>query len=170
RGDFIKSLPNDGKELSPIKSNKGMSSADIQAQIGNNPAIVSGLIERSQTSIEKLKQNIQTKSGPDLLDFILEDIQQLKKILFDPQNIGVIMAAMNASSWINEKMKEWLGEKNIADRLSQSVPNNITSEMGLALLDVADVIRPYQEVIDYLQHVKDDNFLEELVKIGRAHV
>lgn len=36
--------------------------------------------------------------------------------------------------------------------------------MGLALLDVADVIRPYPEVIDYLQHVKDENFLDELVK------
>ena len=57
-------------------------------------------------------------------------------------------------------MMEWLGEKNAADTLSQSVPNNITSEMGLALLDVADVIRPYPEVIDYLQHVKDDDFLD----------
>lgn len=36
--------------------------------------------------------------------------------------------------------------------------------MGLALLDVADVIRPYPEVIDYLQHAKEDNFLDELVK------
>jgi len=74
------------------------------------------------------------------------------------------MAAINASSWINEKMKEWLGEKNVADTLSQSVPNNITSEMGLALLDVADVIRPYPEVIEYLQQVKDPDFLDELVK------
>ena len=133
-------------------------------QIENDPTIVSDLIKSSQTSIEELKQNIQTKSGSDLFDFILEDIQQLKKILFDPQSLGVIMAAMDASSWINEKMNEWLGEKNVADTLSQSVPNNITSEMGLGLLDVADVIRPYPEVIDYLQHVKDDNFLEELVK------
>ena len=74
------------------------------------------------------------------------------------------MTGMNASSWINEKMNEWLGEKNAADTLSQSVPNNITSEMGLALLDVADVIRPYPEVIEYLQQVKDDNFLDELVQ------
>jgi pyruvate,water dikinase len=78
--------------------------------------------------------------------------------------MGVIMAAMNASSWINEKMNEWLGEKNAADTLSQSVPNNITSEMGLDLLGVADVIRPYPEVIEYLQEVKHDNFLDELVK------
>src|SRR5262249_35754636 len=98
-----------------------------------------------------------------LFDFILEDIQQLKQRSSDSQSFGVIMTAMNASVWINEKMKEWLGEKNVADTLSQSVPNNITSEMGLELLDVADVIRPYPEIIEYLQQVKDDNYLDELV-------
>ncbi|MGW6666124.1 MULTISPECIES: phosphoenolpyruvate synthase [Peribacillus] len=164
RGDFIKSLPNDKQEQSSGKSNKSVMSADSRAQIENEPTIVSDLIKSSQTSIEELKQNIQTKSGSDLFDFILEDIQILKKILFDPESSAVFMAAMDASSWINEKMNEWLGEKNAADTLSQSVPNNITSEMGLALLEVADVIRPYPEVIDYLQHVKDDNFLDELVK------
>ncbi|MBK5484757.1 phosphoenolpyruvate synthase [Peribacillus sp. TH16] len=164
RGDLIKSLPNDKQEQSSGKSNKSVSSADSKAQIENDPTIVSDLIKSSQTSIEELKQNIQTKLGSDLFDFILEDIQILKKILFDPQSSAVFMAAIDASSWINENMNEWLGEKNAADTLSQSVPNNITSEMGLALLDVADVIRPYPEVIDYLQHVKDDNFLDELVK------
>ncbi|CAH0145389.1 Prodigiosin synthesizing transferase PigC [Peribacillus sp. Bi96] len=164
REDFIKYLPNDKQEQSSGKSNKSVSSADSRAQIENDPTIVSDLIKSSQTSIEELKQNIQTKLGSDLFDFILEDIQILKKILFDPQSSAVFMAAIDASSWINENMNEWLGEKNAADTLSQSVPNNITSEMGLALLDIADVIRPYPEVIDYLQHVKDDNFLDELVK------
>lgn len=170
RGDFIKSLPNDNKEQSPNKSNKGISSSGSQAQIENDPTIVTELIKSSQTSIEELKQTIQTKSGSDLIDFILEDIQILKKILFDPQSFAVFMAAIDASSWINEKMDEWLGEKNVADTLSQSVPNNITSEMGLDLLDVADVIRPYPEVIDYLQHVKDDNFLEKIVKFDGGQV
>ncbi len=164
REGFIKSSSDGKKVPSPSKSNKGISSSGFQAQIENDPTIVSDLIKSSQTSIEELKQTIHTKSGADLFDFMLEDIQQLKKILFDPQSSGVIMAAMDASSWINEKMNKWLGEKNVADTLSQSVPNNITSEMGLELLDVADVIRPYPEVIDYLQHVKDDNFLDELIK------
>lgn len=159
RGDFIKSLPNDNKAPSPNRGN-----TDTLAQIENNPEIVSELIKRNQTSIEELKQNIQTKSRIDLFDFILEDIQELKKFLFDPQSSAVFMAAINASIWINEKMNEWLGEINVADTLSQSVPNNITSEMGLALLDVADAIRPYPEIIAYLQHATDDNFLDELVK------
>ena len=164
RGDFIKSLPNDSNAQSPSNPKQGMSSQAFQAELENNPAIVSDLIKRNQTSVEELKQNIQTKSGSDLFDFILEDIQELRKILLDPQSTAVFTAAINASTWVNEKMNEWLGEKNAADTLSQSVPNNITSEMGLELLNVADAIRPYPEVIHYLQHVKDDTFLDELVK------
>jgi pyruvate,water dikinase len=38
--------------------------------------------------------------------------------------------------------------------------------MGLALLDVADTIRHYPELINYLQHVKDDHFLDELAKLN----
>ena len=164
RGDFIKSLPDDKPEKAPGKSNQGLSLPNFKTLNDYDPAIVSDLIKRSETSIEELKQSIQTKSGLELINFILEDIQRLKKILSDPQSFGVFMSAMNASSWINERMEQWLGEKNVADTLSQSAPNNITSEMGLALLDVADVIRPYPQVIEYLQQVKDDNFLHELVK------
>ena len=65
------------------------------------------------------------------------------------------MAVINASVWLNEKMKEWLGEKNVADVLSQSVPNNITSQMGLDLLDVADARRK-NEASDAI-----DSFLEK---------
>ena len=158
--EYIKSLPNNEKVPNSIRNN-----TDMLAEIENNPTIVTDLIKSNQTSIEKLKQIILTKSGLDLFDFILEDLQELRKILFNPQSSRVIMAAMEASFWINEKMNKWLGEMNAADPLTQSVANNITSEMGLALLDVADVIRPYPEVIDYLQQVKDDNFIDELVTL-----
>ncbi|MGH0859006.1 phosphoenolpyruvate synthase [Bacillus pacificus] len=161
RDNFITLLPDDEKEKSVSKSKQP---ANSQPEIENDPAIVTNLIQNSEASIEELKRNMQTKSGVGVLDFILEDIQQLKKVLFNPQSIAVIMAGMNASTWMNEKMEQWLGEKNAADTLSQSVQNNITSEMGLALMDVADVIRPYQEVITYLQHVEDDSFLDELVQ------
>ncbi|MGG3279145.1 phosphoenolpyruvate synthase [Paenibacillus solani] len=165
RGDFLQLETVGPEEAQPNHSSKRVASLGIQTQIETELTIVSKLIKRSQTSIEELKQHIQRKTGEDLLDFILEDIQQLKKILFDPQSSAVIMAAMNASIWINENMYKWLGEKNAADTLSQSVPGNITSEMGLALLDVADVIRPYPEVIEYLEQVEDDQFLDELVKL-----
>jgi pyruvate,water dikinase len=164
RGDFIRSDPNGKSEPGPVKSHKGMSSADILAEAGNDPAIVADLIKSSETSLSALKQNIQTRSGLDVFDCILEDMQQRRQRASDLKNLSVIMAAIHASAWINEKMNDWLGEKNVADTLSLSVPNNVTSEMGMELLDVADVIRPYPEIIEYLQQVKDDNFLDELVQ------
>src|SRR4029079_11452969 len=109
-------------------------------------------------------RDIRTKSGSDLLDFILADLQERKRTQSDPLSMAVIIAGVEAAWWLNDRIEMWLGEKNVADALSQSVPNNITSEMGLALLDVADVIRPYPEVIEYLQHAKDNNFLDELIE------
>jgi pyruvate,water dikinase len=161
RKDFIKTLPGAG-EQHHIKSHKGMSAADILAQAGSNPNVVNDLIETNRSSVDELKRTIETKSGVESLDFILEDIGQMKKILFDPRNMSVVMAAMNAAAWINEKMNDWLGEKNVYDAVSQSLSNNVTSEMGMALLEIADMIRPYPQVIEYLSHTKDDNFLEEL--------
>ena len=80
------------------------------------------------------------------------------------------MAGMEATWWLNEQLQEWLGEKNAADTLTQSVPDNVTSEMGLALLDVADVIRPHPEVVAFLQQAsRTTGFLDELAEArGRA--
>lgn len=160
--DFIKCSKSEKKNQSSDNKNKANITEDYNLQIENNPAIVSELIKKNQISIANLKQKIQEKTGTDLIDFILEDLNELKKILFDEQSTAVYTAAINASLWINEKMNEWLGEKNAADILSQSVENNITSQMGLELLDVADVIRPYPEIINYLQNIKNDRFLDEL--------
>src|SRR5215472_7652569 len=76
------------------------------------------------------------------------------------------MTAMQATWWLNEHLHAWLGEKNAADPLTRSVPNNVTSEMGLALLDVADVIRPHPDVVAFLRHVEDEGFLDELPRLA----
>ncbi len=131
-----------------------------------DPAIVTELIGRSQASIAALQRDIRTKSGSALLDFILADIQELKRILFDPRSHQVFMSAMEATWWLNDQLQAWLGEKNAADTLTRSVPHNVTSEMGLTLLDVADVIRPHPEVVAFLQHVEDEGFLDELVTLA----
>jgi pyruvate,water dikinase len=158
RGDFVRSLPDEGPAWAPP-------GGGAPAPIETDPAIVTELIGRSKASIAALKRDIRTKSGSALLDFILADIQELKRILFDPQSHQVFMAAMEATWWLNEQLQAWLGEKNAADTLTQSVPHNVTSEMGLALLDVADVIRPHPEVVAFLQDVEDEGFLDELAKL-----
>ncbi len=117
RGDFIPSLPDE--------SPRGAPAGGAQAPIETDPAIVTDLIGRNQESIIALKRDIRAKSGSALFDFILADIQELRRILFDPQSHAVFMSAMEATWWLNEQLDAWLGEKNAADTLTQSVPHNV---------------------------------------------
>ena len=130
--------------------------------IETDPAIVDELIAANRASVDALRREIESKTGSALIDTIFEDIPEMKRILFEPRSHQVFMLAMEAAGWLNEHLEEWLGEKNVADTLTQSVPNNVTSEMGLALLDVADAIRPHPDVIAFLQRADDDDFLDEL--------
>jgi rifampicin phosphotransferase len=157
RDGYLRPLPDEGAP-GPLF---GAPSAPIET----DPAVVTELIGHSQASVAAAERDIATLSGQALLDFIQADIQELRRILFDRRSHQVFMSAMEAAWWLNDQLQSWLGEKNAADTLTQSVPHNVTSEMGLALLDVADVVRPHHDVVAFLHHVEDEGFLDELVTL-----
>lgn len=161
RGDIIQPLPEETEDAQPGNGNTGGLPIGAPLPV-DDPAVVTELIMGCEQSVAALKQAVATRSGPALFDFIADDIRQLQQFLFAPKSFNALMAGINAATWISEKMQAWLGEKNEVDTLSQSVPNNVTSEMGLSLLDVADVIRPYPAVTGYLQQAKGERFLEQL--------
>ncbi|MGW5688403.1 rifamycin-inactivating phosphotransferase [Nonomuraea sp. NPDC003754] len=163
RGDFLRSLPDEGSGAAAA----GGSPAPIET----DPAVVTQLVRHNQASVATLRRTIQGLSGPALLDFIEADIAELRRLLFEPRSFQVIMAGMEGTWWLNDHLEAWLGEKNAADALTRSVPHNVTSEMGLALLDVADTIRPHADVVAFLHHVVDegrqgDGFLNELAGLA----
>jgi rifampicin phosphotransferase len=167
RGDFIPEHP-DGDAAAALP--RSVAADGAPAPIETDPAIVTEITGRAQASLDALKRDIRGKHGQDLLDFIAADVQELKKVIFTPQNLQVIRAGMEASGWLNDHLREWLGEKNAADTLTQSAHGNVTAEMGLALLDVADAIRPYPDVVSFLEHVTGPQFLDQLPALngGRA--
>ena len=162
REDFLKSLARKGKGLTSLS--KGYFSLGLLVQIikilrNNDPSIVQTLMSRNEANIRELQQRIANLSGDKLFALTKEELKKLKKAMYDPQSMGAIYAGTLAYGWINKKMEKWLGEKNAADSLSKSAANNVTSEMGLELLDVADVVRQSQEVMEYFKHARDQTFL-----------
>ena len=131
---------------------------EATAPLATDPAVVAGLIAGNEASVETMKREIRQRSGPELFDFIAEDIRELHRVQFNPLSLQVINAGMDAAWWLNDQLEAWLGEKNAADVLTLSVPHNVTSEMGLALLDVADAIRPHPDAVAFLQRVDDEGF------------
>ncbi|WP_280299615.1 rifamycin-inactivating phosphotransferase [Nocardia neocaledoniensis] len=169
-GDALRTvLDRDGfVPLAPPADPATAPAAPTPEPVPTDPAIVAELITHCENYVAELRRTIEPLAGPELLDFVENDIQQLRRTLFLPRSLQVINAAIDATWWLNDRLGEWLGEKNAADVLTQSVPGNVTSEMGLALLDVADVIRPLPAVVAYLAEVErrgaDTDFLDELAR------
>ncbi|HEY6459594.1 MAG TPA: phosphoenolpyruvate synthase, partial [Polyangiaceae bacterium] len=161
RGDFLPPPPASSTPTEPGRG--GAPAGAAPAPIPTDRAIVVELVTANRASVAALKRDIASRSGPALLDFILEDLKELRRLLFDPRSAQVFMGAMEAAWWLNDQMEAWLGVKNAADAIAQSVPDNVTSEMGLALLDVADVVRRHPAVVEALCTVgEDEGFLEAL--------
>ncbi len=157
RGDFVPSRPDAAPAWTPPSSG--------EAPLDPHPSLVDELIAGTRASIAAAQREIRDRSGTALLDFIQADVQELRRVLHDPRSRRAIMTGMEAAWWLNERLQAWLGEKNAADVLTQSVPHNVTSEMGLTLLDVADAIRPHPDVVSFLQQA-DDGFLDELPRLA----
>ncbi|GAA1384695.1 phosphoenolpyruvate synthase [Pseudonocardia kongjuensis] len=133
--------------------------------IDADPALVEELVAHWRASLAGVERDIAELRGPELFDFLVADLGELQRLLVEPRSHQVIMAGMQATWWLNDRMREWLGEENAADTLARSAPGNVTSEMGLALLDVADAIRPHPAVVAFLRNVTGDGFLDELPEL-----
>ncbi|KAA3661145.1 MAG: phosphoenolpyruvate synthase [Chloroflexi bacterium] len=132
----------------------------------NDPDIVRKLIDKETQSIERLQQEIEKLSGDDLFAYIEDDHHGRRKKITTPEAAGAIAVPLLAGQWLNKKIEKWLGEKNAADTFIQSVPNSVTADAGLALLDVGDVVRKYPEVLAYFEHAKDETFFDDLAKLA----
>jgi pyruvate,water dikinase len=163
RGDFIPPLPDGESGAAPPAG------APAATPIATDPALVEELIRRNEDSIAALRREIRTRSGPELFEFIRTDLRELNRVLFDPKSHEVIMAGLTAGWWLTDHLHEWLGDRNAADTLAQSTGHNVTSQMGLALLDVADVIRPHAEVVAFLRQAGGDDFLGRLPTLAGGH-
>ncbi|MCC2685154.1 MAG: pyruvate phosphate dikinase PEP/pyruvate-binding protein [Paenibacillaceae bacterium] len=164
RKDFIRHLHRSKKSMVSMKLMAGWGIKTIQAYRKNDPALVESFMERIRAQMRDMEQQAAKVSGDEIFDFITRSTESFKQTMFG--SYGVVFAAAYATTWLNKHIRKWLGDKNAADTLVQSAPNNITSEMGLELLDVADVVRKYPEVMDYFQHPGHETFFDDLAKLG----
>ncbi|QSO48556.1 phosphoenolpyruvate synthase [Alicyclobacillus mengziensis] len=135
----------------------------------NDAKLIHEIIAKHDAQVRDLENGINSKTGADLVDFIFRDMDEAyRSVVLD--NYGVAIAGVFASNWLKKHMKKWLKETDVTDILSQSLTNNVTAEMGLELLDVADVVRRYPLVLEYFLRATDKTFFEGLEKIDGGKV
>ncbi len=177
RKSFMKGLARGGKKFLAVGSGYftwKLPVEAIKAYRTNDATVVASLMAQNEAALRDVRRRFEGLSGDALFQGILDDLEELKEASAGARGMGVVYAGQFALRGVNKNMEKWLGEKRVAESLTRSVANNVTSEMGLALLDVADVVRRHPAVVDGLPRAKNDTFFEELAAmeggadVGRA--
>jgi len=163
---FSDSLPRGKRNIQGGIFTLGSFLETIKMYRKNDLFAIEELLDRFEKEVTEVDKQLSKLSGTDVVDFIHNDRDKLLAMAYNPTMLGAIIAGILVNDWINKKVQKWLGKKNVTDVLSKSVKHNITTEMGLALCDVADTFRKYPQVLDYIcNDPTDENFFEKMVKI-----
>ncbi|MDP4118654.1 MAG: phosphoenolpyruvate synthase [Bacillota bacterium] len=165
RKEFMKNIARGGVKFFSL--NAGYFTLDFFRQLfvvshKNDAELVPRLMEKMERGNQELAEQLEKLSGNELFEFIKSYQKRLRKDLYESESMAAVMASVLANLWINKHIENWLGEKNVADILTQSAPYNITSEMGHDLLDVADIVRKYPDQTEALKNADDDTFFDGL--------
>lgn len=116
---------------------------------------------------EKLQKNRQALSGLQGAERIQEVRQQLDRMIADIFQgiIPYVASGIIANKLLQQMLVRQMGNDAELHKLNISLPGNITSEMGLQLGDLADVLRELPEVQEYLQTASEQNFYAGLAQI-----
>lgn len=133
-----------------------------------DPRTIDALIERSERAQAELERALPTLTGASLVEHIARDLARLRDELAAPESMRVIRAAMDGAAALNERALAWLGQRSVADAIAQHAPRNPTSEMGLALLDLADALRPHRAVIDAIERAPDERWLDAIERVAEG--
>lgn len=117
----------------------------------NDPGLIDKILDQFETELHDVEQELNRLTGEHLFNYIEADLKKMLKMAYDNRMIGAIVVALLAENSLNNNLKKWLDIDNAADLLSKSVDHNITTAMGLALCDLADIVRHYPAVIELFE-------------------
>jgi len=157
--DFMTTLPKGKRNIQGGIFTLGSILEAIKTYRKNDPSIIKKIINEFEKEIKNMEHELSELSGNQALEFIVNDRDKLLDMAYNPKMLGAIIIAILVNDSLNRKVEKLLGDKNTADILIKSLEHNITTEMGLALCDVADTVRKYPKVLEYISHNPDDEKL-----------
>jgi pyruvate,water dikinase len=164
--NFMASLPKGKRNVKGGIFTLGSILETIKISRNNDPSIIKELINEFEKDVKDIEQQLSKLSGNEALDFIINDRAKLLEMAYNPRMLGAIIAAILVNDSLNKSIEKLLGDKNVADTLTKSLDHNVTTEMGLALCDVADTIRKYPKVLEYIsQNPDDEKFFIDMEKL-----
>lgn len=151
RTEYLRSIPKGPGSFSTFNNWLPILREGIRIYRRNDPADIDRYIDRMNVQMLKLERRLASLSGMAVIEAILDDQKQLSEIIYDSAGFGMVLAAQLVIRQIDTMGKALTGEAQLSNRLSKSVAHNPTSEMGIALSEVADLAREYPAAAAYIE-------------------
>jgi pyruvate,water dikinase len=124
-------------------------------------------IERSMEDlIAERRRKVEETSGPERVREIRAMLRSLFPDLVARRVLQNVLPGVIAFRLIGSLSQRWLGDVAELAGLGRSPPGNVTTEMGQALGDVADVVRAHPGAIERLRLATDETFDRDLCATG----
>ncbi|CAG7643293.1 phosphoenolpyruvate synthase [Paenibacillus allorhizosphaerae] len=117
-----------------------------------------------EASARQGKSRLSGVTGPERVARIQEQIGALLRMMF-LELMPYPLSGILSSRIIRALSDRWLGEPDIVHVLNKSLPGNVTSEMGLIIGDLADIARPYPQVIELIRSSEPKLFRQRLRQV-----
>jgi pyruvate,water dikinase len=123
-------------------------------------------IERGMEDlIAEGRRKVEEASGPERIARIRTVLRSLFPDLVGRRVLQNVLPGVIAFRLIESLSQRWLGDAAELASLGRSPPGNVTTEMGLALGDVADVVRTHPRAIERLRRATDATLDRDLREI-----
>jgi rifampicin phosphotransferase len=120
-------------------------------------------VEREMAdSVARWQQALDVASGPERIVRIRGMLRSLFPDVLGMRILQNVAPAMLAFRLIESLSTRWLGDADELGDLAKAPSGNVTTEMGLALGDVADVVRTHPGAIERLRGADDTTLLSSL--------
>lgn len=135
-----------------------------------DPRLVRPAVESyMKQTLEQTRNAISSVQGAERLRVIQQQLDgALINILHNV--IPYVAPGIVAGKVLERLLIRWLGDAQELASLNKALPGNVTSEMGLQLGDLADMLRDLPEVQEYLQRADDLSFYTGFAQVPGGEV
>ncbi|MCF6409763.1 phosphoenolpyruvate synthase [Pseudalkalibacillus salsuginis] len=118
--------------------------------------------------VKEAKEQLSGFSSTDRIRKIQDSVGTLFLSIL-PKLFPYFVSGMVANKLLRMLSNWWLGDDQDVKLLQKSLPGNVTSEMGLKVGDLADIVREHPELFKYLETAEDETFYQGMDRLNGGH-